>query len=219
MDLRRFNLLTSTLILALCFGTVAGFVEVNELPASVVGFLSNEQINVYMVGPDRVSTVTGFIIGDEIIIEKVEGGLEKPSISIFLTNRLVGHLDSSSNPMEEVKKKLESGEMKIRGNGILKSFKVNGFLEGVKESSPENELFHPKEIPPSKSVITTLGELGKNNEGHYVISGGKSSGFRLIKLSIDELSPETSLNVESFSNLNYNEVPRGVKSSPCEGME
>ncbi len=200
---------------------VAGsLAETPELPPDILKFVTNERINVYAVGPDRVADVTGYLVDQNGKASITPGGLSNPTIKIFITNRVSRHLEESDQPLTVMKRALSSGEMKIQGVGVKKGIKVSAFIEGLKRLAPEGSPSKPKIGAADTSIVKPLTSIStRTDKGSFTI--GESSGLRYnsIEFSAKKITEGETIVLNEYSGLGFNEIPLGTEGLAFTGRE
>ncbi|MBW2992801.1 thrombospondin type 3 repeat-containing protein [Candidatus Woesearchaeota archaeon] len=101
--------------------------NLDNLPESLKGLIGNERVNIYIaVNGDEI--VYGAVTKDAKITEYKEGGIEKPTIKVYTTDKTIRKIINSSNPVSAVTKAIKSKEIKYKGVGFFKKFKT-GFMK------------------------------------------------------------------------------------------
>jgi hypothetical protein len=178
----------------------------------ITRFFPEERINAYSVGPDNVAVITGYVLREGTVEDIVEGGLPDPSINVFLTNSLAGHLELSIDPLPMVIEAVDAGEMKIQGVGLLNEIKVQGFLAALRLARPEKQVI-PTNVPPNISLRGPLRDIGHTTDkGTYLIDHRSGLTQSNIEVSAsEEFISSNFVSVKEYYGLLYNEAPQGVK--------
>jgi hypothetical protein len=178
----------------------------------ITRFFPEERINAYSVGPDNVAVITGYVLREGTVEYIVEGGLPDPSINVFLTNSLAGHLELSIDPLPMVIEAVDAGEMKIQGVGLLNEIKVQGFLAALRLARPEKQVI-PTNVPPNISLRGPLRDIGHTTDkGTYLIDHRSGLTQSNIEVSAsEEFISSNFVSVKEYYGLLYNEAPQGVK--------
>lgn len=105
--------------------------KADKAPDILKGLIGNETVNVDVTGNDGSVFHVGFEIVNARINRIVDGGIKDPSIAVVTTQSAINNVIHSSNPIAAFQKERDAGQVKVQGNNLLTTAKLEALLSSA----------------------------------------------------------------------------------------